>query len=227
MHYNSFPEFKGGLKEVPSFPATESDAKVDILFQYYNLARGLAQLTLGRLADTKQERESRGTVFEGGKSQLLLTLQAKGFSTKEPAVNEFAGAAAVRRGAMQKDWTGQVASRSDWEKKSPQEQMETMLGNMWSIWLNDAYILGGIHGHVEFDLVSKVDLKPNPNGAFPFNVTQRELIGLLMFGYSTGRPPKPTTYRCTNQQLADSATFKTYVAHMEVREAEARAKKAP
>ena len=230
MHYDSFPEFKGGLKEVPSFPATVSDAKIDILFQYYNLARGQAQLTLGRLADTQKERESRGSVFEGGKGQLLLTLRAQGFSTKKPAANEFAGASAVGRGVLQQEWKDgkmQVASRSDWEKKSTQQQMETMLGNMWSIWLNDAYILGGIHGHVEFDLVSKVDFKPNPAGDFPFNVTQRELFGLLMFGYSSGQPPKPTTYRCTNPQLADSATFKTYVAQMEKREAEARATTAP
>lgn len=230
MHSNSFPEFKGGLREVPSFPATVSDAKIDILFQYYNLARRQAQLTLGRLADTQKERGSLGTVFEGGKSQLLLTLRATGFSTQKPAANEFAGASAVRGGVLQQEWKDgkmQVAARSDWEKKSTQQQMETMLGNMWSIWLNDAYILGGIHGHVEFDLVSKVDLKPNPAGDFPFNVTQRELIGLLTFGYSTGLPPKLTTYRCTNLQLADSATFKTYIAQMEMREAEARAQRVP
>jgi hypothetical protein len=78
---------------------------------------------------------------------------------------------------------------------------------------------------VEFDLVSKLDLKPNPAGDFPFNVTQRELIGLLMFGYSAGGASTKTILRCTSPQLADAATFKTYAANMEMREAEARAQR--
>lgn len=84
----------------------------------------------------------------------------------------------------------------------------------WSIWANDSYILGGIHGHVDFTLKGNADaldaLDPTA-GKFVFKVTQREVIGLTTFGYSSGnRTSDGVQFKCTNPALADAATFKKY-----------------
>ena len=120
MHYNSFPQFKAGLLE-PGLPRQTPDPKVDILFAHYNHARGQDSLTLGRLDDTKKLRETRGTGFEGGKGQMLLTPKATGFNARA------------------------------------EQEVDKMLGKRWSIWLNDSFILGGIHRHAPFYLVSNPD----------------------------------------------------------------------
>ena len=108
--------------------------------------------------------------------------------------------------------------------RSPKEQMNTMMGNKWSIWLNDAFILGGIHTHAVFHLVSNLNLKRDPNAQFPFNVTQRELLGLCKFGYSgmEGELKAGTEYKRTDTQLADAATFKSYVEEMLSQESRVR-----
>ncbi len=207
MHYDTFPQFKAGLLEAANFPQTTSDAKIDILFQHYNHARRQGSLTLGRLDDTKPLRNTSGTSFEGGKGQLLLTSEAsKGFSEKMSPPAPTFGKTVVPRGV----------SAAEWTKKSPKEQMDTMMGNKWSIWLNDAFILGGIHSHAVFSLVSNVNLKGDLNAQFPFNVTQRELLGLCKFGYSgiAGDLKAGTQYKCTDTQLADAAMFKSYVEEM-------------
>jgi hypothetical protein len=102
--------------------------------------------------------------------------------------------------------------------------MNTMMGNKWSIWLNDAFILGGIHTHAVFHLVSNLNLKRDPNAQFPFNVTQRELLGLCKFGYSgmEGELKAGTEYKRTDTQLADAATFKSYVEEMLSQESRVR-----
>ena len=84
----------------------------------------------------------------------------------------------------------------------------------WSIWANDSYILGGIHGHVDFCLKGNPDaldaLDPTA-GKYVFKVTQRELIGLTTFGYSSAeRTPEGVKFKCTSPALADAATFKKY-----------------
>ncbi len=214
MHYETFPQFKAGLRDAPGFPQDWSDAKIDILFQHYRNARAQASLTLGRLAQTQEMRATKGSVFEGGKGQLLLTPEPSGFSsTATPAASTF-GRKVVPKNA-----------RPDWDKLSPYEQMNTMLGNKWSIWLNDAFILGGIHNHAAFHLVSNMNLKGDSNSKqFPFNVTQRELIGLCTFGYSgvVGDLKAGTEFKCTKAELADAATFKTYGEEMLWQENRAR-----
>jgi hypothetical protein len=209
MLYNTFPQFKAGLLEAAGFPQATSDAKIDILFQHYNQARRQTSLTLGRLDQTKLLREAKGTSFEGGKGQLLLTPQASGFSPKVPPPAMTFGKTVVPSGV----------DATKWKTMSPKEQMDTMMGNKWSIWLNDAFILGGIHSHAVFHLVSDIgSLAGDPNAQFPFNVTQRELIGLLTFGYSGSALIKGSEYTCTDTQLADAATFKSYVKEMLSRE---------
>jgi hypothetical protein len=190
VHYTNFAEFKGGLLEA-GFPGADgkSDPKIDILFEYYRHARGQTNLTLGRLADTQPLREKLGSAFDGGAAQLLLTPKASGFSTQTPASG----------------------------KKSVQDQMESLLGKRWSIWLNDSFILGGIHSHVPFTLVSDISDYEDPNADFTFNVTQRELIGLITFGYERGDPTAGgAQYKCTNTVLADGATFRAYVDQMKL-----------
>jgi hypothetical protein len=85
----------------------------------------------------------------------------------------------------------------------------------WTVWLNDSFILGGIHGHALFYLKGNPDALDyaDEKSRFVFNVTQRELIGLLTFGYSWGKgdDPRGLEYKCTNALLADGATFKSYV----------------
>jgi len=237
MHYNTFPQFKAGLLEAASSlpagapdPKTMPDAKIDILFQHYNHARGQASLTVGRLKQTQDLRETQGTAFEGGKGRLLLTPKASGFSSAASPASMTFGKTAVPRGVSAGEWKEwqdgkeRTITPADWKKKSPKEQMDTMMGNKWSIWLNDAFILGGIHTHAVFHLVSNLNLKGDSNAQFPFNVTQRELLGLCKFGYSgmEGELKAGTEYKCTDTQLADAATFKSYVEEMLSQESRVR-----
>ena len=84
----------------------------------------------------------------------------------------------------------------------------------WSIWLNDCFILGGIHSHATFYLKGNPDALDyaDEKSEFVFNVTQRELIGLITFGYSrgNGHDPRGLEYKCANGLLADAARFKSY-----------------
>jgi hypothetical protein len=215
VHYDTFPQFKAGLNASPDAPRF-SDAKIDILFQHYLNARGQPHLTLGRLPDTTGERKMLGSVFEG-KGELLLTPQAVGFDKKAaPKSAPSSKKNVVPAGIANKEWMekDRPMTAKDWSSKSVEEQVNTMLGNRWSIWLNDSFILGGIHGHVAFELISKVDPEPDPTNPYGYNVTQREIIGLVMFGYSPDRSTKKPTYKCTNTGLADGATFQVYADHM-------------
>lgn len=228
MHYDTFVDFKAALRDAAPIappeapdPRRMADAQIDILYEHYSHARRQASLTVGRLSDTGGRRGDLGTAFDGGKGQLLLTPQASAlFSKTAPAV-PVVGRATAPRGITTGEWKEwqngkeRVVSSADWHKKSAKEQMDTLMGNKWSIWLNDAFVLGGIHAHARFHLVSEVSDYADARAQFPFNVTQRELIGLVTFGYSRGTPGrKGAEYTCTNAVLADAATFKAYVTHM-------------
>ncbi len=103
----------------------------------------------------------------------------------------------------------------------------------WSIILNDSWILGGIHGHVNFELISLPSEDSVINKSYSstdsvdriFRVTGRELIGLTSFGYAQVCGPvekisadiRPAhlpncnaLIQCVNPGLADSATFTAY-----------------
>jgi len=103
----------------------------------------------------------------------------------------------------------------------------------WSIVLNDAWVLGGIHGHVNFELIStnlqesiiNQSFKPGEHVSMKFRVTGRELIGLTTFGYAQVYGPvekisdevRPDAlggsnmlFQCVDPVLADTATFTRY-----------------
>ena len=102
----------------------------------------------------------------------------------------------------------------------------------WSIILNDSWILGGVHGHVNFELVSPVQgnvmeqsYTADLSADRKFTVTGRELIGLKTFGYHQvygpverisheARPANlPGTnilLQCVDPGLADPATLTRY-----------------
>lgn len=103
----------------------------------------------------------------------------------------------------------------------------------WSIFLNDSWILGGIHGHINFELISipsnesiiSKDYKKGDPADRIFRVTGRELIGLTSFGYaqvygpvekiSSEIRPSHLPYcnaliQCVDKGAANDATFTRY-----------------
>lgn len=121
--------------------------------------------------------------------------------------------------------------------------------NRWRIFLNDCFILGGIHSHGEFRLVGVNSVVDTPNsglvadpGAQPqlnhvrdpqaqFNlkVTQREVIGLNTFGYTGGNftVQNERRFRCARPDLADAATLRAYRDEVERVEGALRAGPVP
>lgn len=102
----------------------------------------------------------------------------------------------------------------------------------WRIWHNDAFILGGIHSHGNFQLVAvnafekwfkdKFDehifkgarqldfiTSKDPKEEYPLRVTQREVIGLNSFGY-LGSGDSTINFTCKKTKLADAATLYKY-----------------
>lgn len=105
--------------------------------------------------------------------------------------------------------------------------------NKWRIWHNDAFILGGIHSHGNFQLVAvnafekwfkdkfedklgfvgarQLDFvtSKDPKEKYPLRVTQREVIGLNTFGYA-GSGSGATSFVCKSIAEADAATLFKY-----------------
>lgn len=106
----------------------------------------------------------------------------------------------------------------------------------WSIILNDSWILGGVHGHVNFELVSPVrgnvmdqNYTADLSADRKFTVTGRELIGLKTFGYHqvygpvekishdarpADLPGSNILLQCVNPALADAATLTSYTSEV-------------
>lgn len=118
-------------------------------------------------------------------------------------------------------------------KTSLHQKGSVLRSSAWSIILNDSWVLGGIHGHINFELVSKPsegtilnkDYKPDESKDRMFRVTGRELIGLTSFGYAQVYGPVEkishdinpnrltncnALIQCLNKSLANSATFTSY-----------------
>jgi hypothetical protein len=105
--------------------------------------------------------------------------------------------------------------------------------SLWTVYFNDAFIIGGIHSHGDFTLVAANILEPsvlpevaaqmpagarqldvvfNPDGNYPLRVTQRECIALGLFGYSaTEQANGSVIYHCATVAAADGATLTQYV----------------
>jgi hypothetical protein len=88
----------------------------------------------------------------------------------------------------------------------------------WTLLVNDAWVLGGIHSHTEFQLASPRTLENiyNDNGPYAgqMTVTGRELTGLAVFGYAWNDLESGEVAVCTNPDLADMADFPTYIQHI-------------
>lgn len=102
----------------------------------------------------------------------------------------------------------------------------------WRIFLNDCFILGGIHSHGEFRLVGMNSVVDDPDAGlvadpgdqpqlnhvrdpqtqFNLKVTQREVIGLNTFGYTGANfaIQNERRFRCARPDLADAATLRAY-----------------
>lgn len=112
--------------------------------------------------------------------------------------------------------------------------VDTTDQNRWRIFLNDCFILGGIHSHGNFRLVgvnevltgdddryntlvsdpgdhAQLDYVKDPKAKYNLKVTQREVLGLNTFGY-TGGPVVDgvRTFTCTQPDAADGATLRSY-----------------
>jgi len=100
----------------------------------------------------------------------------------------------------------------------------------WRIFLNDCFILGGIHSHGDFRLAGvdevitgdktlvdkpgsrpQLDYVKNPKDKYNLKVTQREVLGLNTFGYTGGGIVDGyRVFKCTQPDAADGATLRSY-----------------
>ena len=81
----------------------------------------------------------------------------------------------------------------------------------WSFLMNDSWVLGGVHGQVEFHLASP-RVAGNIQDAQGFlTVTGRELTGLRAFGYMITKMVNGTEIaHCVDESKAASATLSRY-----------------
>jgi hypothetical protein len=96
----------------------------------------------------------------------------------------------------------------------------------WRIFLNDCFILGGVHSKGDFILVGlkeivdhssmvkkpgQLDYVKDPKAKYSLKVTQREVLGINSFGYSGGdNEHGKCVFKCTIPQLANSARLSEY-----------------
>jgi hypothetical protein len=89
-----------------------------------------------------------------------------------------------------------------------------MNSDNWTLLMNDAWVLGGVHSHTDFYLASR-RIPANIEAAVPYGitVTGRELLGLVTFGYEfvQGHPDLGEAARVANAAAANNATFDAYV----------------
>lgn len=81
----------------------------------------------------------------------------------------------------------------------------------WSVPMNDAWLLGGVHAYLDFYVASPRTAQNIVDPQFGATVTGRELLGLTTFGYTI----HPNTslgevYVCTDKGRAAGATFVAY-----------------
>jgi hypothetical protein len=85
----------------------------------------------------------------------------------------------------------------------------------WAPVVNDCWVLGGMHRHADFELVSMRTLKNLWDFDKGFHiVTAREILGLLNFGYTLKQLPHTLKLVCTDQAKAGAATIQAYDSFM-------------
>lgn len=102
--------------------------------------------------------------------------------------------------------------------------------NRWKLFFNDCFILGGVHERAQFQLVNPTmainddTLEQNPAAGFAqldyitenapswkLKVTQREVLGLTAFGYSSDNAMGyRRDFQCVKPAEADAATLPGY-----------------
>jgi hypothetical protein len=91
--------------------------------------------------------------------------------------------------------------------------------DLWSVTVNDCWVLGGVHRQADFELVSI----RTPQNLWDFAnhyyvVTAREMMGLLHFGYRFDQKPGRLFLVCRDDpagvQKARNATIEDYDAYM-------------
>ncbi len=81
----------------------------------------------------------------------------------------------------------------------------------WTLLVNDAWVLGGVHSHTQFQLASPRNATNIWDaGNNRLTVTGRELVGLVSYGYAIRRLPLGEVAVCADPGLADAATFADY-----------------
>jgi hypothetical protein len=103
-----------------------------------------------------------------------------------------------------------------------------LYSNNWTMLMNDAWLLGGLHSTNPFYLASgrTSENVKGTNPAYPMTVTGRELIGITSSGYEivSGHPALGEAARPVNIAAARSASLITYAEAVQNAVAEGRLK---
>ena len=85
----------------------------------------------------------------------------------------------------------------------------------WTLFVNDAWLLGGIHNFAQFQLASFITIGNiyQTQGKFSnqLTVTGREVAGLKTFGYIKRGLLTGSVFVCTDLNRANSANFNEYL----------------
>jgi len=84
-----------------------------------------------------------------------------------------------------------------------------MGGQNWNLHVNDAWLLGGVHGHVPFHSASVLNKENLFRSNGGLGITGREFFGLLLAGYKkeSGHESMGIAMVCKNKNLASDLDF--------------------
>jgi hypothetical protein len=90
-------------------------------------------------------------------------------------------------------------------------QGNILVMDKWSPVMNDAWLLGGVHRHADFRLMSYLAPTNLWNDIHDYHIVMaREVIGLLGFGYKMIRLQDGIIFKCLDYKRADNATLPDY-----------------
>ncbi|WP_447873192.1 hypothetical protein [Serratia fonticola] len=86
-----------------------------------------------------------------------------------------------------------------------------LMMDKWAAILNDAWVLGGVHRHADFHLMSLLAPENLWNYQFGYHiVTAREILGLQKFGYQRVVIGNKVIFKCKSISSADNADLRSY-----------------
>lgn len=95
-----------------------------------------------------------------------------------------------------------------WKKNSTGN---ILMMDKWAPILNDAWVLGGVHRHADFHLMSLLAPENLWNYKSGYHiVTAREIFGLQKFGYQRVVIGNKVIFRCKDISSADNANLRSY-----------------